>query len=115
MSSAGRLIQIWNSSSGLGRSVLSIGNISECTTPSPAVIHWTSPGPKRAADPSESEWSMKPLRMTVMVSKPRCGCDGNPGTVRPWYIRQPSLPSKSWPRLRPANDAAGAMRSVPAG
>ena len=52
---AGRFSQIWNSSSGLGRSVFSSGNISECTTPLPAVSHCTSPRPKRAAAPSESE------------------------------------------------------------
>ena len=28
----------------------------------PAVSHWTSPRPKRAVAPSESEWSMSPCR-----------------------------------------------------
>ena len=44
---------------------------------------------------------MSPRRTIVTVSKPRCGCCGKPGTTSPWYMRQPSLPSKSWPRLRP--------------
>ena len=47
--------------------------------PSPAVSHCTSPRPKRAVAPSESEWSMKPWRTNVTVSKPRCGCCGKPG------------------------------------
>ena len=38
---------------------------------------------------------MKPRRTMVTVSKPRCGCCGKPGTTSPWYMRQPSLPSKS--------------------
>ncbi len=60
--SPGRLSQIWNSSSGFGASSLSSGNISECTMPRPAVSHWVSPLPKRAAAPSESAWSMSPRR-----------------------------------------------------
>ena len=55
LSARGRLSQIWNSSSGLGCSRSSSGNISECTMPAPAVSHCTSPRPKRAAAPSESE------------------------------------------------------------
>ena len=47
--------------------------------PRPAVSHWTSPRPKRAVAPSESEWSMNPRRTKVTVSKPRCGCWGKPG------------------------------------
>ena len=46
--SAGRLSQIWNSSSGLGPSVSTKGNISACWIPDPAVIHWVSPAPNRA-------------------------------------------------------------------
>ena len=44
--------------------------------PWPAVSHCTSPPPKRAVAPSESEWSMRPWRTIVTVSKPRCGCCG---------------------------------------
>ena len=83
--------------------------------PRPAVSHCTSPLPKRAVAPSESEWSMKPCRTIVTVSKPRCGCCGKPGTTSPWYIRQPSRPSKSWPMVRPASDASGPIRSLPRG
>ena len=50
---------------------------------------------------------MSPRRTMVTVSKPRCGCCGKPGTTSPWYMRQPSLPAKSWPMSRPASDAAG--------
>ena len=54
LSAAGRFNQIWNSSSGFGSSNDSNGNISQCTTPLPAVIHWVSPRPKRAVAPIES-------------------------------------------------------------
>jgi len=112
---AGRLSQIWNSSSGLGLPVSSSGNISEWTMPLPAVSHCTSPPPKRAAAPSESAWSVRPLRTMVTVSKPRCGCDGKPGTVSPWYMLQPSLRPKSWPIARPASEASGPKRPLPLG
>src|ERR1043165_5389225 len=39
----GRFNQIWKSSMGFSFSVLIKGNISECCTPFPAVIHCTSP------------------------------------------------------------------------
>ena len=52
---AGRFSQIWNSSSGFGPVRSSSGNISEWTMPAPAVSHCTSPSPKRAVAPSESE------------------------------------------------------------
>ncbi len=55
---AGRLSQTWNSSVGLPASACTSGNISQWTTPLPAVIHWASPLPKRAVAPIESEWSM---------------------------------------------------------
>ena len=58
LSSAGRFSQIWNSSVGLSSSSWTRGNISEWTMPPPAVSHWTSPRPKRAVAPRESEWSM---------------------------------------------------------
>jgi hypothetical protein len=83
--------------------------------PAPAVIHWQSPPPNRAAAPSESLWSIRPRRTKVTVSKPRCGCAGKPGTSRPWYIRQPSRGSKSMPSCRPASDAAGPSLAFPAG
>src|SRR5699024_4624514 len=67
------------------------------------------PWPKRAAAPSESVWSTTPSRTTVTVSNPRCGCWGNPGTVVPWYMDQPSRPEKSWPICRPSSEAAGRM------
>ncbi|MNT11119.1 hypothetical protein D3C72_1459830 [compost metagenome] len=112
---AGRFSQIWNSSSGFGAVASSSGNISECTMPLPAVSHCTSPPPKRAVAPSESEWSTRPLRTMVTVSKPRCGCEGKPGTVSPWYMLQPSLRLKSWPIWRPASEASGPMRPLPFG
>ena len=115
LSAAGRLSQIWNSSHGFGPLRSSSGNISQCTMPLPAVSHCTSPRPKRAVAPSESEWSMKPWRTNVTVSKPRCGCCGKPGTMLPWYIRQPSAPAKSMPRSRAASDAAGPMCSFASG
>ena len=62
LSAAGRFNQIWKSSSGLGSSPDRSGNISQCTMPLPAVIHWVSPRPKRAVAPSESLWSQKPVR-----------------------------------------------------
>ena len=104
---AGRFSQIWNSSNGLSRSASSRGNISAWTTPCPAVSHCTSPWPKRAVAPSESEWSIRPLRTMVTVSKPRCGCAGKPGTESPWYMLQPSLRLKSWPIARPASEVEG--------
>jgi hypothetical protein len=52
---AGRFSQIWNSSTGFGWLRAISGNISECTMPRPAVNHCTSPLPKRAVAPSESE------------------------------------------------------------
>src|SRR6185295_3074157 len=55
LSSPGRLSQIWNSSSRFGPFESSNGNISEWTIPFPAVSHCTSPGPKRAVAPRESE------------------------------------------------------------
>ena len=58
---------------------------------------------------------MRPRRTMVTVSKPRWGCCGKPGTTEPWYMRHPSFPAKSCPRLRPASDAAGPSRSLPAG
>ncbi len=112
---AGRFSQIWNSSSGLGAVALSSGNISECTMPLPAVTHCTSPPPNRAAAPSESEWSMSPLRTSVTVSKPRCGWPGKPGTVSPWYMLQPSLRLKSLPIWRPSSGSARANAPLPAG
>ena len=113
---AGRFSQIWNSSAGLGASGFKSGNISQCTMPAPAVSHCTSPPPKRAVAPKESEWSMRPRRTIVTVSKPRCGCEGKPGTVSPWYMLQPSLPAKSWPICRPASKAgSGASCALPAG
>ena len=112
---AGRFSQIWNSSSGLGSVALSSGNISECTMPLPAVTHCTSPPPKRAAAPSESEWSIRPLRTSVTVSKPRCGWPGKPGTVSPWYMLQPSLPLKSLPIWRSSTGTAGPNAALPAG
>ena len=57
----------------------------------------------------------EPGARTVTVSKPRCGCCGKPGTVLPWYIRQPSMPAKSMPMSRPSSEAAGPMRSLPSG
>ncbi len=51
----GRFSQIWKSSTVFGPFVSRRGNISECTTPAPAVIHCTSPWPKRAVAPRESE------------------------------------------------------------
>jgi hypothetical protein len=62
LSAAGRFSQIWNSSSGLGASWTSSGNISQWTMPLPAVIHCVSPRPKRAVAPSESLWSQNPVR-----------------------------------------------------
>ena len=59
---AGRFSQIWNSSRGLAASRSHSGNISEWTMPEPAVSHCTSPRPKRAVAPRESEWSISPLR-----------------------------------------------------
>ena len=50
----GRFIQIWKSSTGFSVVCDSSGNISQCTMPLPAVIHWTSPVEKRAVAPRES-------------------------------------------------------------
>jgi hypothetical protein len=56
--------------------------------------------------PSESEWSTRPahdghgLEAAVRVR-------GKPGTVMPWYMRQPSWPAKSWPSCRPVSGASG--------
>ena len=55
------------------------------------------------------------LDTMVTVSNPRCGCEGKPGTVSPWYMLQPSLREKSCPMSRPASEAAGAMRASPRG
>ncbi len=115
LAARGRFSQIWKSSRGFGPASSRRGNISLWTMPAPAVTHCTSPAPKRAVAPRESEWSMKPRRMKVTVSKPRWGWAGKPGMVSPWYIRQPSRPSKSIPRFRPASDAAGPRSAFPAG
>ena len=113
---AGRFSQIWKSSSGFGPPVRSKGNISECRMPRPAVTHCTSPPPKRAAAPSESAWSIRPLRTSVTVSKPRCGCAGKPGTASPWYMLQPSWRLKSLPIWRPPSRwGAGPKAPLPAG
>ncbi len=50
----GKLSQSWKSKNGFGFISSSKGNISECCTPLPAVIHCTSPLPKRPAAPRES-------------------------------------------------------------
>ena len=54
LSSAGRFTQIWKNSRGFGAPSSSRGNISEWTMPLPAVTHWVSPRPNRAAAPRES-------------------------------------------------------------
>ena len=51
LSAAGRFSQIWKSSPVFGALRLTRGNISQCCTPWPAVIHWVSPCPKRAVAP----------------------------------------------------------------
>ena len=83
--------------------------------PRPAVIHWTSPWPKRAVAPSESEWSMKPRRARVTVSKPRWGCCGKPGhdvaVVHPPAV----LALEVHADLAAREDAAGPMASLPGG
>jgi hypothetical protein len=115
LSAAGRFSQIWNSSSGFGpsrveqREHLAVHDALARGEP----LHVAAP--KRAVAPSESEWSMKPRRTNVTVSKPRCGCCGKPGTVVPWYMRQPSMPAKSMPISRPASDASGPICVVAGG
>mmetsp|Transcript_76356 Transcript_76356/g.134828 ORF Transcript_76356/g.134828 Transcript_76356/m.134828 type:complete len:237 (-) Transcript_76356:194-904(-) len=87
LSFPGRLSQIWNNRSGFGLSMWTRGNISPWTIPLPAVIHCRSPSPYLPAFPIESVWSMTPSVVAVKVSKPRCGCCGNPGMRSPWYMR----------------------------
>ena len=116
LSAAGRFSQIWKSSIGFGPSASTRGNISACMMPPPAVNHWTSPRPYRAAAPMLSLWSTRPLRTNVTVSKPRCGWAGKPGTRLPWYIRQPSFGVKSAPMSRPSSSrTSGASVPSPAG
>ena len=57
--------------------------------------------------PKESAWSIIPLLTTVRVSKPLCGCRGNPGIFSPWYMLQPSLFEKSFPIFLPDNEEFG--------
>mmetsp|Transcript_56131 Transcript_56131/g.155430 ORF Transcript_56131/g.155430 Transcript_56131/m.155430 type:complete len:252 (-) Transcript_56131:220-975(-) len=91
----GKLIQIWKSSSTFSALRSSKGNISAWLMPRPAVIHCTSPPPKRPALPSESVWSIQPLRVTVIVSKPRCGC---PKSLPIWWpLSEAAGPSVSFP------------------
>lgn len=52
----GRLSQIWKSSMRLRPEELSSGNISLWEMPLPAVIHCTSPSPKRLADGEVGRW-----------------------------------------------------------
>ena len=72
------------------------GNISECTTPRPAVIHCTSPRPGARTQVGDDVW------IDGHGFKPRWGCWGKPGPSGR-YIRQPSLRTKSLPTCRPAN------------
>ena len=37
-------------------------------------------------EPPESKWSTNPSRTTVIVSKPRCGCAGKPGTITNGHV-----------------------------
>src|SRR3989442_795135 len=48
--------------------------------PLPAVIHCTSPGEMTPRFPRLSPCSTSPARTYVIVSMPRCGCQGNPRT-----------------------------------
>ena len=43
------------------------------------------------------------------------GAAGSRAPCSPWYMRQPSLPAKSWPRSRPASDASGPSCALPRG
>src|SRR6185437_7676532 len=52
--------------------------ISWCRMPLPAVIHCTSPAPIAPLLPRLSPCSTDPARTYVMVSMPRCGCQGKP-------------------------------------
>src|SRR5918992_157794 len=52
--------------------------ISWCRMPLPAVIHCTSPAPIRPRFPRLSPCSTVPASTYVIVSIPRCGCQGNP-------------------------------------
>ena len=61
---------------------------------------------RRSAPPRRAsrEWSMRPVaddghRLEAAVRVLR----GSRARRLPWYIRQPSLPAKSWPMLRPAS------------
>src|SRR5436189_129161 len=51
--------------------IISVDGSSEWITPAPAVIHCTSPGPRRPALPAESWCCMPPARRYVTVWKPR--------------------------------------------
>mmetsp|Transcript_6704 Transcript_6704/g.21159 ORF Transcript_6704/g.21159 Transcript_6704/m.21159 type:complete len:239 (+) Transcript_6704:745-1461(+) len=117
LSLRGRLSQIWKSSRRLGPARSSSGNISECEIPRPAVIHCASPpSPNRPDAPVLSQWSTMPWRTSVTVSKPRCGCLGKPGTLRPWYMFQPLAEPKSEPSGRPRSSSLGGpIESSPAG
>mmetsp|Transcript_16878 Transcript_16878/g.59000 ORF Transcript_16878/g.59000 Transcript_16878/m.59000 type:complete len:271 (+) Transcript_16878:1451-2263(+) len=114
---AGRLSQIWKRSRSLGLSVWICGNISQCDSPAPAVIHCVSPSEYRPAQPRLSEWSTVPLRTSVIVSKPRCGCSGKPGVFFPWYMFHAPGPvrPKSIPSLRPWSGAPIVISGLPGG
>src|ERR1035441_4679382 len=49
--------------------------------PRPAVIHWISPAPIAPRFPKLSACSTVPARTYVMVSIPRCGCQGKPARL----------------------------------
>ncbi len=80
LSTAGRFSQIWNSSSGFGlvrleqREHLGVDDALPRGEPLHVAARRSAP-----VAPSESEWSIWPRRTKVTVSKPRCGCWGNPG------------------------------------
>ncbi len=78
LSLAGRFTQIWKPCMRPPFSRMRLDGISECTTPRPAVIHCTSPGPILPRWPAESLCSISPSSMYVTVSKPRCGWSGAP-------------------------------------
>src|SRR5512141_222232 len=73
---AGRLAQSWNPPMRPWASPL---GISWWMMPLPAVIHCTSPGVMSPRFPMLSPCSTSPSRTYVIVSIPRCGCQGNPG------------------------------------
>ena len=107
-SDAGRLIQIWKSSVVFGPSLVEerehLGVLDAASGRHP--LHVTAPVARRRAERIGVVDEALPDERDGLEAAVRVDA-GSPGTVLPWYIRQPSMPSKSLPIDRPSSGAVG--------